>query len=125
MTPLTLLKYKDFIGGKMSEISQVITLIIIFLMVLILSKKILTRQMFKAFQFIIDDLRKKEALDPKSAVHLHYARREFFRFGLRDYRPKIIVQLIQAQIIGITEEGKYFLNESKLPPQYQKTSVDQ
>ena len=109
----------------MSQISQIITLIIIFLLVLILSKKILARQMFKAFQFILNDLRQKGALDPESAVDLYYAKRNIFRFGLRDYRPKILVQLIQSQIVGITEEGKYFLNESKLPPQYQVTSVDQ
>ena len=109
----------------MSQISQIITLIIIFLIVLILSKKILARQMFKAFQFIINDLRQKGALNPESAVDLYYAKRTILRFGLRDYRPKILVQLIQSQIVGITEEGKYFLNESKLPPQYQVTSVDQ
>ena len=109
----------------MSGISQVIVLVIIFLMVMVLSKKILANQMVKAFQFIITDLRRKGALDPESAVELYYAQRRLLRFGLRDYRPKILVQMIHSQIIGITEEGKYFLNESKLPPQFQIPSVDQ
>ncbi|MBN2061588.1 MAG: hypothetical protein JW882_14345 [Deltaproteobacteria bacterium] len=108
----------------MSNISQILTLIIIFLMFLVLSKKILTRQMIKAFQFIVNDLRKKGALDPESAVELHYAKSRIIKFGLRDYRPKILIQLVQSQIIGITEEGKYFLNESKLPPQYQISPAD-
>lgn len=102
--------------------AQVLILIIIFIMVLVLSKKIVASQMIKAFQFIIRDLRSRGALAPETAVDLQYAKRSLIRFGLRDYRPKILIQLVQNQMVGVTEEGKYFLNESKLPPQDQISS---
>ena len=108
----------------MNQISQIIIGVIIFLMVLMLSKKILTWKSLNAFRFIIRDLKAKGALDAASAVELHYAKRNLLRLGFRDYRPKILVQMIHGQIIGITEEGKYFLNEANLPPQHQMTSID-
>ena len=94
---------------------QIVTLIIIFLLVLMFAKKILAYKSINAVKIIVNDLKTKGAFDSESAIDLPYARQPMFKFGFKDYKPKILVQLIQNDFIGISEEGKYFLNESKYP----------
>lgn len=58
---------------------------------------------------IIRDLERREAFDPSSAADLPYANPQYFRIGLRDYRPKALEALVQGGIVSSTENGKYYL----------------
>jgi hypothetical protein len=93
----------------MTETLQIILGLTIMVMVFILAKMFQGMKINRAFRIIINDLKQQKALDPSSAVHLPYAKRAFFRIGLRDYRPKAIVYLVQAGIIGMTENRQFYL----------------
>ena len=71
----------------------------------------------RAYVFIINDLKKRGALKPVSAVELPYAKKSMLRMGTRDYRPKALEHLAMKQIIGMTETGRYYLvvNPHDLP----------
>ena len=93
----------------MTETLQIILALTIMVMVLILAKMFQGMKTNRAFRIIINDLKQHKALDPSSAVHLPYAKRAFFKIGLRDYRPKAIVYLIQSGIVGMTENRQFYL----------------
>ncbi len=98
----------------MSETLQMILVFIIMILVIIYARRVRAAKMIKARDFILEDLRSKNALSAESAVHLDYAQRSFFRIGLRDDRPKVLRQMIQFGIIGMTEGQLFYLNESAL-----------
>lgn len=98
----------------MSEILQIILVFIIMILVIILTRRIRAGKMIKARDFIIDDLRSKNALTPETAVNLDYAHRSFLKIGLRDDRPKVLRQMVQFGLVGITDNNLFYLNESGL-----------
>jgi hypothetical protein len=71
-------------------------------------------KMKRACDFILRDLRQRRAFDPVSAVELPYCRVSYFRFGLRDYRPKALEQLLKQGVVLVTEEGRYYLSDEPL-----------
>ena len=93
----------------MTEAIQIILALLIMVMVFILAKRFQGMKINRAFRIIINDLKQQKALDPSSAVHLPYATRAFFQIGLRDYRPKAIVYLVQSGIVGMTENKQFYL----------------
>ena len=99
----------------MPESLKIIGVIIIMMLVVIWSRKFRATQMIKARDFIIDDLKSKGAVKPESAIPLTYAQRSLFRIGLRDDRPKMLRQMIQYGIVGVTENNRFFLNEANIP----------
>jgi len=62
--------------------------------------------------WILSDLEKKGAVDSASAISLPYARQNIFRVGMKDYRPRALEFLVTNNIVGITEEGKYYLKDT-------------
>jgi hypothetical protein len=58
---------------------------------------------------VLEDLRRHKAMDMYSAVSLGYATTSWLKFGLRDYRPKALHSLVEAGVVGITGEKKYYL----------------
>ena len=93
----------------MSETLQNIIGILLLVGVFILTRYGVGLKAKKAGLFIIDDLRKKNAVDVYSAVPLVYAKTSWLKFGLRDYRPRAIQSLVQAGVIGMTGDEKYYL----------------
>ena len=75
----------------------------------ILSRVVMGWRIRRACQQILKDLQGKDAFDPFTAVELPYARTRIFNIGLRDFRPKALVYLIQHEVVGLTESGKYYL----------------
>jgi hypothetical protein len=67
--------------------------------------------MRKAAEFIMQDLREKQAVDPTSAVELPYAKGSLLNFGLRDYRPQALQELLKQGVVQIQEDGRYFLQQ--------------
>ena len=93
----------------MAEFAQIILGIIFLALVYILTRYAIAHRIRRAATLIMQDLERREAFDPGSAVDLPYAKTQYFRFGLRDYRPKAMESLIQSGIIGKTETDKYYL----------------
>jgi len=97
----------------MSETSQIILLICLLIIVYVLTRKVHTWRIKRAYIYIIKDLEQQGAIDPTSAIELPYAKTGVFRFGMRDFRPKAIEYLIVSNIIGMTESGRYYLKDKK------------
>ena len=93
----------------MSNAIQIIIAFLLVAAVFILSRYFMAWMMQRAAKRIILDLRNKGAVDVTSAVVLPYAKRELLRIGLRDYRPKALVGLVNAGVVGHTEDGRFFL----------------
>jgi hypothetical protein len=93
----------------MSETIQIILGIFFLTGVYILSRFGVVWRVRRASGFIIQDLERRAAFDPASAVDLPYAKADYFRVGIRDFKPKALESLIQNGIIGKTESGSYYL----------------
>ena len=93
----------------MAEFLQIILGIIFLAVVFILTRYGIANRIRRTATLIMRDLERQEAFDPGSAVDLPYAKPQYFRFGLRDYRPKALESLLQSGIIGKTETDKYYL----------------
>jgi hypothetical protein len=95
----------------MADVIQIIIGILFLALVFIASRFGIAWRIKRACSFVIRDLDHRKAIDYASAVELPYAKTEWLRMGLRDFRPKAVQGLVQAGVIGITPEGKYFLNK--------------
>jgi hypothetical protein len=104
-------------GRGMNETTEIIVGIGVLVAVYILTRHFHSWRYSRAYVFIMDDLKKREAVNPASAVDLPYASKSLFRMGSRDYRPKALEHLAIKQIIGITAAGRYYLitNPEDLP----------
>jgi hypothetical protein len=104
----------------MSEVLQIIILFIIVVITIVFTKKISASKMIKASDSIINDLRSRGATSPETGVDLEYAHKELLKIGFRDYRPKTLQQLIIHNLIGVTEDNLYYLNESEIARRFNK-----
>ncbi len=93
----------------MSEILQQILGILFLILIFILTRYGVGLKAKKAGLSILDDLRRQKASDVYSAVPLGYAKTSWLKFGLRDYRPRALESLVQAGIVGMAGEEKYYL----------------
>jgi len=93
----------------MSETVQIIMGIGIMLIVIVLTRRYHAWKIKKAYLSIIEDLKAKGALDLMSAVDLPYGRRKILRIGLKDHRPTALKSLVLDKIVGVSEDGKYYL----------------
>jgi len=103
----------------MPESVQIIIGIIFLAMVFVLTRIGVAQRIRRTATLIIKDLERREAFDPASAAELPYTRPQYFRIGMRDYRPKALESLVQGDIVARTENGKYYLIER---PQFQNNA---
>lgn len=95
----------------MSETNQIISGILLLILIFIFTRKVSAWRVKRAIIGIIKDLERHSAVDPSSAVVLTYARTQLFRFGTRDFRPKALESLVASGVVGLTEDGRYYLKE--------------
>jgi hypothetical protein len=95
----------------MSEFNQIITAISLLILVYLLTRKVNTWRIKRAYMGIIKDLEKREAFDETSAIALPYVSQSIFRVGMRDFRPKALQFLVASDIVGVTQAGKYYLKK--------------
>ena len=95
----------------MSDAIQIIVGLLFLVLVYILTRYGMFFRIKHACARTLKDLERQQAFDENSAVELPYAKSQFFRIGLRDFRPKAVQSLLQGGIVGVTEEGKYFLKK--------------
>lgn len=95
----------------MSEYAQMFIAICILFVVVMLTKKFHAWKIKRAYFSIVKDIKAKKAFDSQTAVDLTYARGPAFRVGLRDHRPIALEHLVQDNIVGVTDDGKYYLKD--------------
>lgn len=95
----------------MSESGQIITAICLLILVYMLTRKVNAWRIKRAYMAIIKDLEKREAFDETSAIVLPYVSQSIFRVGVRDFRPKALQFLVASDVVGVTQEGKYYLKK--------------
>ncbi len=93
----------------MSETLQNIIGFSFLILVFILTRYGVGLKSKKAGIQVLEDLRRQKALDMYSAVGLSYAQTSWLKFGLRDYRPKALQSMVEAGVVGMTGEKKYYL----------------
>lgn len=98
----------------MSETAKIIFMLLLTLGAFLIARRIAGWQMKKAGEFIIKDLKDKRAFTPESAVELPYCKNRIFRVGLKDYRPRVMEQLVKHDVVRMLEGGKYYLCEGRL-----------
>ena len=98
----------------MPEYTQMFIVICILFVVVMLTRKFNAWKIKRAYFSIVKDIKAKKALDSQTAVDLSYARRPTFRVGLRDYRPIALEHLVQDDIVGVTDDGKYYLKDKNV-----------
>ena len=98
-------------GGKtrLGDAIQIVLGILILIAVYLLTQWGVAIRIKRACRWVVKDLETKQAFDVESAVVLPYAKKEFFRMGLKDYRPKAVESLAAAGILAPTMDGKWFL----------------
>jgi hypothetical protein len=95
----------------MSEAIQIMVGILFLIAVYILTRFGVIWRIKRASFYIIQDLERQGAFDVASAAELPYDKPNYFRIGMRDYRPKALQSLLQSGIVLRTEGGKYYLSE--------------
>jgi hypothetical protein len=93
----------------MSETLQIILGIVLLIGVFLFSRVVMGWRIRRACQQILKDLESRDAFDPFSAVELPYAKAKFINIGLRDFRPKALQYMLQHEVVGLTEAGRYYL----------------
>jgi len=98
----------------MPESLQLIISILLLVAALILSRQFHAWKIKKAYLRIVEDLKSRNATTPQSAVPLPYANRPFLRIGLKDHRPMALKSLVAENIVGMTEDGRYYLLDKRV-----------
>jgi hypothetical protein len=93
----------------MSETTELIVGIAALIAVITLTRRYHAWRFKRAYIFIIDDLKNKGAYSAHSAVELPYARRNLLKMGLRQHHPQALEHLIMENIVGTSEDGRYYL----------------
>ncbi len=89
--------------------------VIFLIAVYILTRLGIAWRIRRASAFIIRDLERRAAFDSACAAELPYGKADYFRVGVRDFRPRALESLIQSGIIGKTESDNYYLKKWQGP----------
>jgi hypothetical protein len=99
----------------MSESLQIVLGLAFVLFAFVVSRFVIAWQLQRASRSIIRDLQSGQARDPLSALDLPYAKPDYLRIGMRDYRRKALEYMINDGVVAKTESGRYYLKFS--PPE--------
>ncbi len=100
----------------MSETTELILGIGALILVITLTRRYHAWRIKRAFTFIIDDLKKKGAYSDHSAVDLPYTKRNLLKMGLRQHYPQALDYLILENMVGQTEDERYYLIQKNISP---------
>ena len=98
----------------MSETAEVIIGICVLLAVITLTRKYHTWRVKRDCILIVEALKAQGAFDAKSAIDLPYAQISLSKMGVRDHRSMGLDHLIVDNIVGVSEGGKYYLEDRTL-----------
>ena len=98
----------------MAETGELIIGLLVLSAAILLTRQFNAWKIKRAFLTIIEDLKSQGAHTPETAIHLPYARLSPLKFGLRDHRPTVIKGLVSENIVGITEDGRYYILDGRV-----------
>ena len=98
----------------MTETTEVIIGICVLPAVITLTRKYHTWKVKRGCILIADALKSQGAFDAKSAIDLPYSQRSLLKIGVRDHRSMALDHLVVDDIIGVSEDGKYYLKDRTL-----------
>ena len=98
----------------MSETTELILGIAALIAVITLTRRYHAWRFKRAYIFIIDDLKNKGAYSADSAVDLPYAKRNLLKMGLRQHHPQALDHLIMENIVGTSEDGRFYLMQKNV-----------
>ena len=98
----------------MSETTELILGIAAFIVIIALTRKYHAWRFKRAYIFIIDDLKNKGAYSAHAAVELPYTKRNMLRMGMRQHHPQALDHLIMENIVGKSEDGRYYLIQKNI-----------
>ena len=93
----------------MNDTLQIIVGILFLALVYLGTRYLVAKKIMHAARGIADELKQRQALSPESAVVFSWAKPDWLRFGLRDYRPKALEGLMGAGVVARTPEGRFYL----------------
>jgi hypothetical protein len=96
---------------NMSDFTQLFLVICVLFIFVFLARKLNAWKVKRAYFSIVRDIKAKKAFDANSAIDLAYARKPSFSVGMRDFRPIALEHLIQDNIVGVTDDGKFYLKD--------------
>jgi hypothetical protein len=102
--------YQDSMG----ETGELIIGILVLGIAILLTRQFHAWKIKRAYLTIIEDLKRQGARTPETAVDLPYARRAPLSFGVRDHRPNAMKGLITEQVVGVTDDGRYYILDSRI-----------
>jgi hypothetical protein len=97
----------------MGETSEIILGILLLGAVILLTRQFHAWKIKRAYLSIIEDLKGRGAHTPETAIHLPYARLSPIKLGLKDHRPTAIKGLVSENVVGITEDGRYYILDGR------------
>jgi hypothetical protein len=98
----------------MTETAEIILSIFVLGAAIVLTRQFHAWKIKRAYLTVIEDLKSRGALTPEKAVTLPYARQSILKFGLRDHRPTALKGLIAENVVGITEDGRYYILDRRV-----------
>ena len=97
----------------MGETGEIIIGVLILGAVILLTRQFHGWKIKRAYLTIIEDLKRQGAHTPETAIHLPYARRSPLKLGVKDHRPTAMKGLVSENIVGLTEDGRYYILDSR------------
>ena len=95
----------------MPESLQIVLGILFLVVVYILTRWGAVVRMRRAALATVKDLEASRAFDPATAVKLPYERPSTLRMGIRDFRPKALESLVAGNIVGKTDDSRFYLKQ--------------
>jgi hypothetical protein len=93
----------------MSETGAIIFWALALIAVYVLTRRINIWRMSRAGNTLVEELERRKAFNRASAVPLKDDQRNLLRTGLRNFRPEGLKMLIASDVVGTTDDGKYYL----------------
>jgi hypothetical protein len=93
----------------MSETNELIIGIGVMVAAIMLARTYHGWRIKRAYILIIEDLKAKGALTPETAVALPYAPKGPIQIGLKDHRKTALKSLVRDNLVGVSEDGRYYL----------------
>jgi hypothetical protein len=98
----------------MADAMQITLGILFLILVFILTRYGMAWRIRRAGRRIIEDLERLGAKSPDSAVALPYMKQQLIKIGMRDFKPNAMQSLVEAGVVGVTGNGKYYLKMKPL-----------
>jgi len=98
----------------MTETVEIIISVLILGAAIIFTRQFHAWKIKRAYLSIVEDLKSQGAMTPETAITLPYSQRSLLKFGLRDHRPAALKALVNENIVGITEDRRYYILDSRV-----------